>query len=210
MKFVMCGVVCAVVSGAALGDSNVSMTDKFSWQENTGWMNWRDANGTISGVEILSDHLRGFIWCENIGWVNAGNGGGPYAPGGSQTGADFGINVDPESGELSGFAWGENVGWINFSTSGLGADAARYDFDDRRFYGYAWGENIGWVNLDDSVHFVGGSCPGDLNNDGAVDSSDLAILLAGWGGAGSADLNGNGSVESGDLAILLAAWGVCT
>jgi len=47
----------------------------------------------------------------------------------------------------------------------------------------------------------------DLNSDGVVDSGDLAILLAGWGGSGPADLNGDGLVDSGDLAVLLAAWG---
>jgi len=47
----------------------------------------------------------------------------------------------------------------------------------------------------------------DLNGDGSIDSGDLAILLAGWGGIGAADLNGDGVVDSGDLAILLAAWG---
>jgi len=47
----------------------------------------------------------------------------------------------------------------------------------------------------------------DLNSDGVVDSGDLAILLAGWGGSGPADLNGDGLVDSTDLAILLAAWG---
>jgi len=49
--------------------------------------------------------------------------------------------------------------------------------------------------------------PADLNGDGAVDSGDLAILLAGWGGSGPADLDGSGVVDSADLAILLAAWG---
>lgn len=48
--------------------------------------------------------------------------------------------------------------------------------------------------------------PADLNGDGEVDSQDLAILLAAWGGAG-ADLNDDGVTDSSDLAILLAAWG---
>jgi hypothetical protein len=46
----------------------------------------------------------------------------------------------------------------------------------------------------------------DLDGDGAVGASDLAILLAQWGGSGSADLDGSGSVGAADLALLLAAW----
>ena len=50
--------------------------------------------------------------------------------------------------------------------------------------------------------------PADLDGDCRVDSPDLAILLASWGGRGPADLNGDGVVNSEDLAILLAAWGL--
>ncbi|MFO0828168.1 MAG: hypothetical protein U0572_08455 [Phycisphaerales bacterium] len=47
----------------------------------------------------------------------------------------------------------------------------------------------------------------DLNNDGVVDSLDLAILLGAWGRSGSpADLDGDGTVGSRDLGILLGSW----
>ena len=46
----------------------------------------------------------------------------------------------------------------------------------------------------------------DLDADGSVGASDLAILLAQWGGAGSADIDGDGSVGASDLSLLLAAW----
>ncbi len=48
--------------------------------------------------------------------------------------------------------------------------------------------------------------PADLNGDGVVDSADLAIMLAAWGGP-DADLDDDGSTGASDLAILLAAWG---
>lgn len=53
-------------------------------------------------------------------------------------------------------------------------------------------------------------CPADLDGDGQVGASDLAILLGSWAGSGAADLDGNGSVGSGDLAILLGSWGACS
>jgi len=52
------------------------------------------------------------------------------------------------------------------------------------------------------------ACPGDANASGAVDSTDLAVLLAAWG-TGEFDLNADGATDSGDIAILLAAWGDC-
>lgn len=51
-------------------------------------------------------------------------------------------------------------------------------------------------------------CPADLDGDGAVGSSDLAILLGAWGASGPGDFDGGG-VGSADLAILLGAWGPC-
>ncbi len=50
-------------------------------------------------------------------------------------------------------------------------------------------------------------CPADINNSGQVNGSDLAILLAQWGGIGPADLNFDGVVNGVDLAALLSAWG---
>lgn len=194
----------ALSAASALGATNIDPQHKHAWQENTGWTNWRDANGGAQGVSVLGDHLAGFIWCENIGFINVGSGGGPYAPTASQTGADFGVNIDPGTGELSGYAWGENVGWINFDTA-----SASYDASARRFRGHAWGENIGWLNLYDTTHFVASACVGDFDASGTIDSGDLAVMLAAWDGAGPADLNGSGVVDSSDLAILLAAWGPC-
>jgi len=54
-------------------------------------------------------------------------------------------------------------------------------------------------------------CPADLDGDGAVGGSDLAILLGQWGfSPGSpADLTGDGFVNGADLAIMLGQWGPC-
>lgn len=55
-------------------------------------------------------------------------------------------------------------------------------------------------------------CPGDLNNDGAVDLTDLAMLLAHFGAASGAtaadgDLDGDDDVDLSDLTGLLGAFG---
>ncbi|MFO0827249.1 MAG: GC-type dockerin domain-anchored protein [Phycisphaerales bacterium] len=56
------------------------------------------------------------------------------------------------------------------------------------------------------------SCPADLTGDGAVDASDLGILLGAWGTSGgspNADITGDGVVDAADLGTLLGAWGTC-
>ena len=49
--------------------------------------------------------------------------------------------------------------------------------------------------------------PEDINLDGFVNSTDLAILLAAWGTSGGpSDIDGDGTVAGADMARLLAAW----
>jgi hypothetical protein len=57
------------------------------------------------------------------------------------------------------------------------------------------------------------TCPGDLDDDGDTDQSDLGILLADWGCTGgecAGDLDGDGDTDQSDLGILLADWGCGT
>lgn len=137
------------IAAPAFAQTSIDAVNRFSWQENTGWMNWADANGGAQGVRDNRTFLSGFIWCENVGWMNLGNGapvnGIAYA---NADGSDFGVNVAP-GGALSGMAWGENIGWVNFSGGALASPAQPALIDaTERFRRYAWGENIGWINLD--------------------------------------------------------------
>jgi len=53
-------------------------------------------------------------------------------------------------------------------------------------------------------------CIGDLNGDGVVELTDLAILLAGFGCTGGGcpgDIDGDGDTDLADLAIMLSAFG---
>jgi hypothetical protein len=48
----------------------------------------------------------------------------------------------------------------------------------------------------------------DVNDDGAVNAADLAVLLGSWGvTGGAADINADGAVNAADLAALLGQWG---
>ncbi len=55
------------------------------------------------------------------------------------------------------------------------------------------------------VALADASSTGDLDGDGAVGPTDLALLLGAWGGS-LYDLDGDGSVGASDLALLLGAW----
>ncbi len=69
------------------------------------------------------------------------------------------------------------------------------------------GATSGSLALTLSVTVAASGNPADLDGDGTVGGSDLAVLLSQWGGPGSADLDGDGTVGGSDLAALLGAWG---
>ncbi|MFN0134474.1 MAG: GC-type dockerin domain-anchored protein [Phycisphaerales bacterium] len=147
----------AASAAPTLAQSSIDPVNKFCWQENAGYLNWRDANSANSGVRDLGTCLSGFAWGENIGWVRIGGTPANGIQFSNATGADAGVNVSA-AGALSGFAWGENVGWINFSGGALASPAQPARIEAGRLRGYAWGENIGWINLDDASKFVKLQC----------------------------------------------------
>jgi hypothetical protein len=173
-RFVLLAPLLALAAPALAQTSSINATSKFSWSENCGWMNWRDAGNPAAsqGVRLAATHLSGSIWAENIGWINVGDG----TPGGAgpvytnTSGADAGVNIDTGTGNLSGFAWGENVGWLCFSAAApLGnLFAARIDWPSSRLRGYIWGENIGWINLADPDHFIGLGCYANCDGSSAA------------------------------------------
>lgn len=56
-------------------------------------------------------------------------------------------------------------------------------------------------------------CPSDVTNSGAVDATDLSIILDAWGTNGQgefdADTDSDGLVDGRDLALVLSGWGPC-
>ncbi len=202
------------LAAPALAQTNIGSTNKYSWSENCGYMNWADADGGLQGVRIGNNFMSGFVWMENVGWLNLGDGSPAGCVYSNTTGADHGVNIHP-NGDLYGLAWGENIGWVKFDTAAaLSAfgDQARLDRAAQRLRGYAWGENIGWINLDDSNVFVGTTfCRADWDGSGTVNSNDISAFLTSWlesinGATCGADFDGNMAVNSNDISAFLTAW----
>ncbi len=116
----------------------INSIDKYSWSENSGWINFRPPHG---GVTVNADHLTGYSWHENSGWLKLGSDtGGPYL---NISPTNWGVNRD-NAGNLSGYAWSEGRGWVNFKPTGGGVTVEPIT---GVFDGYAWGENIGWIHF---------------------------------------------------------------
>ncbi|MGD9691007.1 MAG: hypothetical protein AB7K52_11790 [Phycisphaerales bacterium] len=207
--------LCAIHSAPALGQSsNVDPASRFSWSENCGWMNWRDAGSPTGsqGARFTDTFASGFVWMENTGWLNLGGSpanGTAYA---NTTGADSGVNIAPD-GALSGFAWGENIGWVNFTLPSLpAAQQPRLDFSAGRLRGYAWGENIGWINLDAAElgkFVVIRNCAADFNADGNLDPDDLGDYINCYFSqppCPMADFNADGNIDPDDLGDFINAY----
>ncbi|MBL9030416.1 MAG: hypothetical protein JNM80_01740 [Phycisphaerae bacterium] len=146
-----------LAASAALAQSSVDPVNKYCWQENVGYLNWRDANSAAAGARDMGAFLTGFVWGENIGWVRLGGTPANGIQFANATGGDAGVNVSA-AGALSGYAWAENAGWINFSGGALASPPQPARIDAGRLKGYAWGENIGWINLDDAAKYVRLQC----------------------------------------------------
>lgn len=85
---------------------------------------------------------------------------------------------------------------------------SRTNYDPDLHSGPGW-ENILAENLE-QVGTVVADCNADLNGDDTVDSADLALLLANWGGTTiTYDVDKDGVTNSADLSLLLSAWGGC-
>lgn len=97
------------------------------------------------------DNVTGYAWSSTIGWVsfNCDNNG-------SCGSSNYGVGIDPDSGDMTGYAWSSNIGWIDFAPSAPYPDSpdhsAKLDLDSREITGWAravnsTGEDYGWIKF---------------------------------------------------------------
>jgi hypothetical protein len=173
---------------------------------NVGWLNANWGSGAECAAPQVTDYFAsGYVYAGNLGWLHLGDGSPTDGTQYSQTGGDYGVNLDPATGALSGHAYGANFGWVKFdwaSATAMGSHAPRLDLTTGKFSGYAYGGNIGWIRLDavsTAYLAVNAISPGDdSDSDGIPDAHERrALWLAGLpisldtlGGA--SDLDGDG------------------
>jgi hypothetical protein len=104
-------------------------------------------------IAAASDNSSGFAFSSTLGWLsfNCIN----DTPACSST--NYGVSVDPSTGDFSGYAWSSNAGWIDFApTSGYPespAHSAKYDRTDNSVTGWAKALSLGddgWIKMSGS------------------------------------------------------------
>jgi len=119
--------------------------------------------------------------------------------------------VDPATtlGDIVGLDHASLIERYDGSGGGAGVDLATLGLASIRFVRIDGPSSAGFSPEIDAVADVAPADPSaDIDRDGAVDASDLSLLLAAWGTRDSAaDLDLDGSIGAGDLSILLGAWG---
>jgi hypothetical protein len=168
------------------------------------------------------DNLHGFAWSDLYGWISFnstncdinGNGvidspGDDSRPVGCQgvgtTVPNYGVNVNPATGDFSGYAWSSNAGWIDFSPdepyplSGP-AYSAKLNFGTGNVTGWAKVVALGdegWIKMRKE--------PGDSGGDYSVTVSSNDFH--GWAWNGNDDDSGVGwiSFHCGDTGAVACA-----
>ena len=153
----------SLASSFAYSQTNIDSINKYSCQENCGWMNWRDSGSPSGtrGAHIAGTFLSGMVWNENIGFLDLGDGtpanNSNYA---NLDGVDAGVNI------LGGLAWGENIGWVNLDDAvhfvGIRCPADFNDDGAIDFFDY----------LDFVDDFSANLTTADFNLDGSIDFFD--------------------------------------
>ncbi len=134
------------------------------------------------------ENISGFAWNSNIGWISfntidcdtnendaydAGDTGPAGCPAVGTPFFNYGVNINPTTGNFSGYAWSNNIGWISFVETDLSDYAfsahcddpatcdetgdnctACYNSTDNKIYGWAKIRSLeddGWLKLSGSA-----------------------------------------------------------
>ena len=141
-----------------------------------------------------------------LGYLDAA----PYATTPGLIESDFLKPVNPaySMGTLTSLGFKSLVAMYDGSGGGAGIDIGALGLASIRYVRVSGPMTSGFSpEIDAFADVAPAPASPDLDGNGAVDASDLALLLSAWGAAESpADLDGDGIVGSSDIAVLLSAW----
>jgi len=145
------------------------------------------------------DNTSGYAWSENIGWISFNN-----TTGG---GSNYGVNIDPNTGDLSGNAWSENIGWISFDRSETGdppenpfkngTPIAKYDKNSNEVTGWmrvlASGDGWdGWIKFYNTTLDINGDWHGWAWSD----------VVVGWISFNGSDPNASNNYKVSSIGVV--------
>ncbi|MEY4119109.1 MAG: hypothetical protein RLZZ116_2437 [Planctomycetota bacterium] len=141
-----------------------------------------------------------------LGYLDAA----PYATTPGLVESDFLKPVNPaySMGTLASLGYKSLVAMYDGSGGGAGIDIGALGLASIRYVRVSGPTTSGFSpEIDAFADVAPAPASPDLDGSGAVDASDLALLLSAWGTLDSpADLDGDGIVGSSDIAVLLSAW----
>ncbi|HNR81835.1 MAG TPA: hypothetical protein PKK37_05340, partial [Candidatus Pacearchaeota archaeon] len=106
----------------------------YAWSENIGWISFNGADaaacGGCSGDDCqakVNQTLNGSGEYEVGGWAKVLANGGGWDGCISLRGSNYGVSIDPATGDFHGWAWSDMVlGWLSFNSVDSGAGGGPY------------------------------------------------------------------------------------
>jgi uncharacterized membrane protein len=193
-----------------------------------GGLNWSEATNTsydgrtIVGGSYAAGGEEPFVWTAASGMVSLGNFASPVPNGSASACSGDGSVVVGHSragNDYTAFIWDAAHGMRTLAAA-LSSAGAPVPHGWTLTYAYAIshdGNTVVGVGINPQGNTEGfvaqfrKPCPGDLNQDGLINTADLTIFLGNFGKATvpllGGDLNGSGSVNTADLTQFLGLFG---
>jgi hypothetical protein len=174
-----------------------------------------EENGAFIGLRRQGSG--GWAWLDGsvvtfAAWGGSSCASGPYP------------NDDSVKGEMGGHIYRQNCGWIwddtppNWFPNSNIKLVVEWSADCNNDGVVDYGQILRGELADADGNGVPDTCeqdpcPGDINDSGVVNGTDIAIILGAWDTSGGkfprTDTDGNGIVDAADLAVVLGGWGPC-
>lgn len=93
------------------------------------------------------DTVSGWAWADTAGWIsfNCTNVAGECDR------SNYGVTIDPTTGQFSGYAWADNVGWISFTRDATMGTPPAAPFNGAENYSAVWDKTTnaltGWAKI---------------------------------------------------------------